>query len=813
MAEDPIREKVVSDVPLGMPKEPNPAREAWLKKAKETMPKKLEHINNIENPDLINTPVTVEAVISSPSASYIVPSQLKGTLKEDAEDEQRSQDQQVITPKISIKDPLNLSLVAVSQETKYNRLTRYFKEQYPRSRVVNREELAYRTVYTLRVRPPVFTLEKQDDKIIDEKGYEYKYLDLYVASDTSLTFQPSTLMRITGLPLPNPRTQKTTILSYAVEFLEDTFSYDVEKLKQLQTFFIEKNVKERLSWILENFELYSHIFGRKDVATAALLGYFTPLYVQFNGEIQRGWGIIGVIGDTTTGKSETIKKLSKLLKAGSVISAETASTVGLTGTVFQLEHEGWSVEWGFLPLMDKKLLAIDGSHKLNASCWAALAEAERSGVLSMAKAAKNTAHARTRQIRIYNAVDQEADKYSTKSLSCFLYPAQALTTVLDKTSIARLDMAVFSDQRDVTPERINQQITEHSDPLLENMAEVLKWVWSNKAQVEWTDQAVKTLLDGATELYKKFFYEAIPLVSIDVKYKIARLSVALAYCTLSTNEAYNIVTVTDEHVKNILNFLTEEYTKTGLGLLAQQQKYEILTPEDVSEIILKVMAQLYKNPIENLIDVLSFIVTQNHTTNDEIKQKFGLTENNQARPLIATLKTEGLLLSKRAYYATPKLIEAYKVTDGFKNLPNFNGDNGSNGAGKEHPHPKKRDKNLNQKYTESNYKLQQQLLENGVGESYSESVNNVISVKNNEQSSEKSALEEKRKPIFYVKTVPSGEKCDCGELAVTKEVLTPQFDVLRRCENCFQTLRGKFPNAEWKAAYPDMPSFDDREAS
>ena len=105
-----------------------------------------------------------------------------------------------------------------------------------------------------------------------------------------------------------------------------------------------------------------------------------------------------------------------------------------------------------------------------------------------------------------------------------------------------------------------------------------------------------------------------------------------------------------------------------------------------------------------------------------------------------------------------------------------------------------------------------QYRDNSENQKIKENIERVTSV-TGVTTSEKSGLGDKRKACFYVKEVPSGEKCDCGKLAVTKEVLTPQFDVLRRCENCFQTLRGKFPNAEWKAAYPDVPSFDDREAS
>ena len=651
-------------------------------KESEVSPKVMQHINEIENPKYIGKPTTIQAVISSTSTAYCVPSEILGNIKEE------DQETYTVAPRIKIEDPLNLGLVSVSEETKKNRLNKYLKTIYSDAKTFIRKELKHRTVYSLRVRPPVFTLEKIGDKIVDEKGYEYKHLDLYVVSDNQLNFQPSTLVNLTGIPLPNPKTQKITLLAYSVDFPEDNLSFDITKLSIIQAKFIDKTVNERLKWILDNFELYSHVVGRQNIAKAVLLGYFSPIHVKLNGELQRGWLIINIVGDTTTGKSETVKKLSGLLKAGVVISAETASTVGLTGTATQTEREGWFIDWGFLPLMDRKLLAIDGAHKLGASCWAVLAEAERSGVLSIAKAAKNNTYARTRQIKIYNAVDREADRYSTKSLGSFLHPIQALATILDPTSIARIDLCVFSDQRSVTPEIINRKITQEPDAALENYAEILKWAWSNQAKVHWTDAAVTLLLQQSTILYNKFFLEAIPVVSIDVKYKIARLSAALAFCTLSTNDNYTIVQVTDEHVKAIVDFLTEEYTDAGLGILAQEHKFEKLTCEDVDSLLRRVRGQLARNSIENLTDILSFIVAQNHATSDELKAKFGLAENNQIRPLIATLKTEGLLSSKRGYYPTPKLIEAYKVTEGFTRLEDLNALNGVNEVRDEPLHPK-----------------------------------------------------------------------------------------------------------------------------
>jgi hypothetical protein len=45
--------------------------------------------------------------------------------------------------------------------------------------------------------------------------------------------------------------------------------------------------------------------------------------------------------------------------------------------------------------------------------------------------------------------------------------------------------------------------------------------------------------------------------------------------------------------------------------------------------------------------------------------KFSLAERNQLRPLLATLTSEGLIKVSRGFYCEPKLIQAYKASEGF----------------------------------------------------------------------------------------------------------------------------------------------------
>jgi len=625
-----------------------------FEKIEKKEPVVLAHINQIETPELSGHPVVVEAVVASTSLAYLAPKAVVGRVEtENGTNE--------VKREIRLEDPINIQLVSVPEEVKYKRLKRYLC--LPGEASIR--EHSYRAVYRVRIRPPVFTLEKRGDKIVDERGFEYKAFDIYVVSDTLVNFQPSALLRITGIPMTHPRTQQITLLAYNVEFPEECHAFDTEKIQVLLEKFRGKSARERLNWILDNFELYSHIIGRQNLAKAALLTFFSPLWVKLNGDAQRGWVNCLLLGDTTTGKSETVRKLIRLLGQGMLITAETASTVGLVGTATQVEKEGWFIDWGFLVLQDRKLLAVDGAHKLSLGNWAALAESERSGVVTIAKAAKNTAYARTRQIKIANPVDRESNKYSTKTLGGFLYQAQAVPTILDKTSIARLDICAFSDQNDVKAEDINKNLQGNYDPTLENLGEVLKWCWSGQAAIEFTPEAVDKIHQKATELYNTFCYDEIPLVTIDEKWKLARLSAAAAILTLSTEDLKKVV-VTAEHVNLVSEFIREEYSKAGLNVLAQAIRHETLEPEDAKSIIERIKIKTDSALDEQeLRDVLRFIVLKGRVIREDLKIQFDLSENNQIRPLLAALRTEGLITEGRGFYPSPKLIKAYRATEGF----------------------------------------------------------------------------------------------------------------------------------------------------
>jgi hypothetical protein len=608
----------------------------------------IHHLTEIENPRYDHTPMRIEGIVSSSTTSYLVPHEVSATwIIEDKQHEK--------TKVFNIFDPELINFVGVSESSK-NKILGYLMG-VPKKASISVDN--HFVVYKLMLRPPVFHLISRDDKIIDEKGFEYKSFGVYIVTDKKLELPPSARIILEGRIRPDPKTQRATFVAIGVEFPESVDQFDKDTILRLKSRFEGLTVKQRKDWILEEFEKYSHLVGRKNLSYVSFLTAFTPVWVTFDNDRQRGWGIILIIGDTTTGKSETVRKVILLLKGGTMITAETASTVGLTAAAVKSEKGEWRTDFGFLVLNDRGLLAIDGYQKLSKHASSKLAETERQGVVTKSTASKGSAPARTRQVKIANAVDLNAGKYSTKAVSEFFYPIQTVPTVLDKTVIARLDITVISDQRSVDAKAVNTLQTTSHDPDLDFLSEVLKWAWSSKAVVSYTEDAVLHILGESTRLYRQFYCDSIPLVSIDFKFKLARLSTALAYMTLSTDDELKQLLVTKEHVAEVVSFIEGEYIEAGLHAVAKSEVIERPTEEDLESLMQDLEG--LDIPRETAINILRFIVLKAHVTKNVLKTRFSLANHNQLRPLVATLQGHGLLKSGRGYYPTAKMIQLVKL--------------------------------------------------------------------------------------------------------------------------------------------------------
>jgi hypothetical protein len=606
-------------------------------------------LTKIDDPSYAGQMVRVKAVIASNTTSYNVPKLLTVECSTTHEESRKCPRQKVIT-----LSPADIARYGDSKNREeLNR--RIAKSAFLDGCFLSIKETSD-TLFRVRVRPYVTSLLFQDGKFTDESGVEYKHYDIFLQGRHDL-LEPGSVYQVTGTVIPDPKSQKVTL--FATVLAKDASSeYGLEKIVELkQLLAAMPTVEKRVEWIRHNFQKYSQVRKREDVIISSFLVSFSPLWISFDGKTERGWLNGLIVGDSTTGKSETVKRMIRLLGGGQLVVAETSSIVGLSATATQTQH-GWFVEWGPLVLQDMRLLAVDGAQKLSRQEWSTLAEAIRLGTIKLTKAARGEANARTRQILIANPVDIETR--GTKEMDAFLYPYLSLPSILDPVNIARLDLAVFVNAGDVKVDDINKTMDEGYDPLLHNLKDLRAFVWQNKYTVQYEQGFVEAVHSEATNLYNAYYVKAVPLLSIDLKFKLVRLSTALALGTCSFNEGLDTVNVTKEHVEYVVKFLKEIYEKAGFGTVSRREKDRAIDAGQLATVVETIRDKTGLEEAE-VKEILLWLGAQTNFTKELLQSKFELAEKAELRPLLTTLQSEELIRRRSGFIPTSRCVQAAKL--------------------------------------------------------------------------------------------------------------------------------------------------------
>ena len=322
------------------------------------------------------------------------------------------------------------------------------------------------------------------------------------------------------------------------------------------------------------------------------LGYHSQLAFVFQGAmVERGWIETLVIGDTRTGKSETVKQMMRHYGAGEATSGENSSLAGLIGGLHQVGTT-WQLRWGRIPLNDRRLLVIDEAGNLRTEHIGAMSSMRSSGVAEVTKVHTERTNARTRTIWI-------ANPRSNQPLSTFPQGVLAVKELIGAPEdIARFDIVVPTASSDVGAAVVNQP-KEVGLPKVftpELCYQRVMWAWSRQRDptdmaVDWVGNAERLILKRAMEQGAEYQYAMeIPLVEPnEQRIKLARLAVSAAAMFFSTDEACQRVLVREEHVEFAFQYLERMYKRRTMGFSdyarSKTRLYVLRSPEKIDLIV------------------------------------------------------------------------------------------------------------------------------------------------------------------------------------------------------------------------------------
>lgn len=400
----------------------------------------------------------------------------------------------------------------------------------------------------------------------DETGAPYSDMLYNVGNHATPS---NTTARVVGKRIPDPKTGRGAFYSWIFEPVEediDSYSLTDDELDDLAIFqpAERQTPLEKCQEIAEDLSAnITQIYGRNQLHIAYDLGFHSVLGFSFAGKpVQKGWLDMLVIGDTRTGKSEAAGRLRDHYKSGVMTSCEGATLAGLLGGAQQFGGKHWVVTWGVVPRNDRRLVILDElSGMKDKGVVEEMSSVRSEGVARITKIANEETSARTRLIWISNPAD---GKSLTEANGM-----SALTRLIENPEdIARFDYVLAARNTDVESSLINS-LDRTKVPhryTSELCSRLILWAWSRRVdQVRFSRSATEAVITAAEDFGNRYVPDP-PLVQVEnIRMKLARIAVAIAARTFSTNETGELIVVTTTHVESAVKFLDSLYATDAMG--------------------------------------------------------------------------------------------------------------------------------------------------------------------------------------------------------------------------------------------------------
>jgi hypothetical protein len=424
------------------------------------------------------------------------------------------------------------------------------------------EVLEYRAVEELYVRPSVELARVQYGETSD---FTHRKI-ISVGRHDSL---PNNTVEMVGTIWPNPRGQANEFQAWEVTKTETSIDkFEItDNIRQLLDVFKPRPGQRPIAKLGEIArDLAAHvtkIYGRNDVHALMDLVWHSAMSFYFGDvQVHRGWLEALIVGDTRTGKSEIAGKIIQHYGAGEYVSCESASFAGIVGGLQQLgSGREWEVTWGAIPINDRRLVVLDEVSGLSLDAIQSMSSIRSSGEAQLTKIRSERTWARTRLVWLGNPRETRMD--------AFTYGVQAIKPLIgNNEDIARFDLAMSLRSDDVSSEDMNREHqTARSHIYTEQACQVgVLWAWSRRPEhISFTSEATDRIYHHAIDLGSRYV-ETPPLVqSANIRIKLARLAVAFAIRTVSTDASYEQVIVTRQHVDDAVVMIDNLYGHPGFG--------------------------------------------------------------------------------------------------------------------------------------------------------------------------------------------------------------------------------------------------------
>lgn len=363
-----------------------------------------------------------------------------------------------------------------------------------------------------------------------------------------------------------------------------------------------KRIHQKLNHIYRDItNNVTGIMDRQALHFAYDLVYHSVLSFNFDGAlVKKGWLEGLLVGDTKCGKTQAAERLIQHYQLGAFCPAEGSSYAGLVGACEQPKNGKWRVKWGKIPYNNGRLLFIDEVSGIKVTDIAMLSSMRSSGVAELSKAASARADARTRLVWISNP----SSAYD-EGVSSAAYGVSIIQKIIGQPEdISRFDFACIVSADEVDDDVVNgpRNRTVPHVYTSEMCRNLVMWAWTRKTEdVIIGHETADACRHFARLLYQKYSKD-FPLVNAgEQRFKMARMSVALACRLFSTDDGVRVI-VKPEHVEYIHWWLSSEYDRPSFGYDKWSERRKSNTKISNKEAVFQVLTNFGPQVVDQLLN-------------------------------------------------------------------------------------------------------------------------------------------------------------------------------------------------------------------
>ena len=413
-------------------------------------------------------------------------------------------------------------------------------------------------------------------------------LDVY----SKVSLENGKKYRITFKPVQHPlRQQEIVLIAKRVEGVDNdlqTFALNDETKKHLSVFKLKGSVSDNMEALFEYDKGYVGGEADRNITQTVDLVYNTPLHIKVGKAVIRGTLDAFMVGETRTGKSHTSKVKRDVYELGSVINLGTTTVAGLIGGTNKATNK---TKIGLLPREHKNLVILEEFSSMKDNQFIkSMTEIRSSNEVRIVRVDTDLrVPCQLRMLTISNPKSRQGG--AGRSMKSYPNGIEILLELIDSPEdIARYDFFTLVPEPE---EYISFMDKDYPKLPLDSYRTRVRWAWTRKPDNIIMDiETQKHLWQRSVDINKQFNTH-VKIFGTEAWQKIARVAVASAVMLVSTDDTFENVIITKEHVDWAYNFLIRLYDNPVFKLkqfVDEQRKYT-----EIDEDLIKDLQDLYLN--------------------------------------------------------------------------------------------------------------------------------------------------------------------------------------------------------------------------